>query len=71
MAMTHTKNITESLIIARYIYLALKLAEKEKKDQDYVHIQESMNIFTTRNSFYFMEMPLIDEAYRPINLNLF
>lgn len=59
------------LIAARYLVLAMEDAESNQKDEDYFHIQESINIFLHRNNGIYDGIDLRNTANYPINLNLY
>ena len=71
LAVSEMRGRKMQLITARYLVLALENAEKCKNDEDYFHIQESINIFMHRNNIPHDGIDLRTEANQPINLNLF
>lgn len=71
LAVSEMRGRKMQLIAARYLVLALENAEKNKKDEDYFDIQESINIFMHRNNIFYDGIDLRHEANYPINLNLY
>lgn len=71
LAVSEMRGRKMQLIAARYLVLAMEDAESNQKDEDYFHIQESINIFLHRNTGLYDGIDLRHTANYPINLNLY